>query len=302
MSARRNTKLALVAVLSASCATEENVLTRMDVVRDALDAARDAIGEVMNGDSSVMDSGVDTGADTGVDTGIPGDSLPRDTVTFFTGTSCPMGWAPFTEGAGRVIVSAETASIPAPVRGAPLSDSEDRTHTHMISSTFALGDVSYVGASGGGNNGVASSAAAAIMARTEPASAGLPYVQLLVCRKMADPVVRIAPLPSGMTIHVAATRCPVGFTQPMPGVGRAVVGTVPGGENVATVGPVASPTSRGHTHPTNATLATVPHGIALASGCCASGYGRNATITNTAPTSEEDGALPSITLLQCQKD
>ena len=44
------------------------------------------------------------------------------------------------------------------------------------------------------------------------------------------------------------------------------------------------------------------HGIALASGCCGSGYARAGMYTATATSDASDPELPTITLLQCMKD
>ncbi len=55
-----------------------------------------------------MDAGADAGhpmPDAGPDAGGPtGDSLPASAVSFFQGTACPVGWAPFTAADGRFLV------------------------------------------------------------------------------------------------------------------------------------------------------------------------------------------------------
>lgn len=289
--------LLLCASLALSCSQIDELQSRDGSVRDVIDAARDALGFDSSSDAT------DSARESGVDAGPMGDSLPRDTVMFFNTTSCPMGWAPYNEATGRVIVAAEMGAMGGAVNGTPLRDAEDRTHTHNINETFLVDAVSYAGIAGGGNSGVAGADDPTMMARSEPASAGVPYVQLLVCRKTVEAVPRVVGVPAGMMIFVAGNSCPTGYSQPMSSAGRAAVATPMGGDNLATVGPSSDQlASRAHHHGVSAVLRTMPFGIALASGCCGAGYGRNGDVTADAPTSDEDGSLPSLTLVQCQKD
>jgi hypothetical protein len=295
---KRTTPLLLVCALALSCSQIDELQSRDGAARDVIDAARDALGLDSAGDAQQ-----DAAREAGIDAGPMGDSLPRDAVMFFDTTSCPMGWAPYNEANGRVIVAAQMGAMGGEVNGTPLRDSEDRTHTHTINETFLVDSVSYAGIVGGGNNGVASADDPTMMVRSEPASAGLPYVQLLVCRKTTDAVPRVVGIPAGMMIYVASNSCPTGYSQPAMSAGRAAVATPPGGDNLATVGPSSDQVaSRAHRHGVAAVLRTMPFGIALASGCCGAGYGRNGEVTADAPTSDEDGALPSLTLVQCLKD
>lgn len=307
MSALRPRTALLLGWLVASCSLPDELASR-DASRDVIDAALDALGiEGGSRADSAMEASADSSAprDSGADVPtVPmGDSMPRDTVLFFNTMACPTGWEPYNEAAGRVIVPTMTGAMPNDVRGLPLRDAEDRTHAHDVSETFAIDSVSYVGIAGGSNRGVASADDPSMMVRSEPASAGLPYVQLLACKKTTNPVARVTPVPSGMLIFVAATSCPTGYTQPMATAGRAPVGTPPAGTDLATVGPAYDDSaSRNHHHAVSATLTTSPHGIGLASGCCGSGYARNDVVRAADPTSDEDGSLPTLTLLQCQKD
>ena len=57
-----------------------------------------------------------------------------------------------------------------------------------------------------------------------------------------------------------------------------------------------------HTHGANVAVTTTPHGIALASGCCGSGYARDGMYTATATTGAAEAEVPTLTLLQCMKD
>lgn len=238
------------------------------------------------------------------DAGPLGDSLPTGAVMFFTGASCPGGWSPFDDAAGRAIAATTGDSGAGATRGAPLTDGEDRAHTHDLTARFTLPAVSYVGIVGPANNGVGAAGDVVLRGATGAASSGLPYVQLLVCRKDASATPGSITLPRGMTVFFAASRCPSGFSQPADTQGRVLVGLPAGGTQGATFGgaPIVPGDPTTHAHDASLTLTTTPHGIALASGCCGGGFARDGTVTATATTDRAEPAVPTVLLLHCQKD
>lgn len=231
------------------------------------------------------------------------DSYPTDTVSFFTGNACPTGWEPYAAGAGRTIVPTLGPGAGGATRGTPLTTGEDRTHTHVASPQVTLGSVSYALATGSGLN-VGAAGPVIMNGSTNAASSGLPYVQLLVCRKTAAPVAGAAPLPSGLMIYTAATSCPSGFSQAAATKGRFVVGLPSGGTNGATFGgsPIDASSTTVHTHTVAGNLVTTPYGVTGLSGCCGSGYAQNGTYPFSAASSDGDVGLPSVHLAQCQKN
>jgi hypothetical protein len=320
MNATRTPWSLLVVSLALSCAAGNDVSVPIDAVSEvSADDVADVVtaGEVVLDDVTTTDvidvplalDGVTPDAPaTGdvsdvapIDAGSFDDSLPTETVMYFTGTTCPRGWTPHHDVVGRVAVATERGVMAGVTRGAPLRDREERTHTHSMLVRFLVEAIQFAGIAGGANRGVAASGEVMFNATTSPTNAGLPYVQLLVCRKTAPPVARTTTLPAGMMIFFAGAHCPDGFSQSTMSAGRAVVGTPPGGEHGATVGSLFTGAARHH-HDVTATLATSAHGIALASGCCAMNYARNATFRSMVPTSDDDGALPTVTMLHCQKD
>jgi hypothetical protein len=50
-----------------------------------------------------------------------------------------------------------------------------------------------------------------------------------------------------------------------------------------------------------ANLATTPHGIALASGCCGDGYARNDSYSTIEDTAATEASPPYLELLLCEK-
>lgn len=260
--------------------------------------------------STEGDAGTGTGGSseggkggTGTGTAVVGDAIPITAVSYFQGTTCPKGWAAHDTVAGRVAVPTVGAALGGATAGTPLASGEDRTHTHSHGASFTLPAFSYAGIAGEANHGVAAAGTVTASAPVDAASTGLPYVQLLVCKKHVDETPGAAPLPSGMLMFFEAVACPAGWKQAATTQGRLLVGLPEGGSADAPFGggpldPEAPPT---HRHATSVTLDTDAHGIALASGCCASGYGVDGVYPSTQDTGATDPALPIVTLLQCQK-
>lgn len=233
-----------------------------------------------------------------------GDSLPGGAISFFNSPTCPEGWATFQEGAGRVLVPTTGADKPLVTKGAPLKDGEDRLHGHDASAELTLSNVSYVGVAGGGNNGVAGAQTITLSTPVEKASSGIPYVQLLVCKKLGEPLPGAAAVPRGLMIYFNGAACPDGYTQPMATQGRMLVGLPKSATAGITFGGSAlkSGEDRAHAHAVNGKLTTTPHGIALGSGCCGDGYAKDGEYAFVGASTDDRVDLPTIQVLQCQKD
>jgi hypothetical protein len=231
-----------------------------------------------------------------------GDPLPQGAVSFFRTEACPSGWAPYDAAAGRFVVPTvgnEVGGIP---HGQPLASGEDRTHLHDIAASFTLEATSFAGIAGEANHGVAAAGTATFSTVTEPASTGLPYVQLRACKKLDPAVPRATPLPAGMQVFIDAPGCPEGWKQVAASQGRFLVGLPAGAPADTTFGgaPLAGALPK-HAHAGATQLVTTPHGIALASGCCANGYAKNGTYDATADAAATETALPYVALLSCEK-
>lgn len=263
-----------------------------------------------NSDSSAGDpggAGGDTRADAGPDSGDAGapsgDAVPAGAVSFFQGSACAKGWAVYSAAAGRFLLPTIGTQGIGTMAGAPLDSGEDRQHTHGVTGTWALNAVSFAGIAGGGNHGVAAAGEIALSTTSEPASMGLPYVQLLVCKKVAAAVPRSTPLPSGMLMFFDAPSCPSGWQQSAATQGRSLVGLPEGAPADLAFGgaPLSDGEARSHAHRNEGTLSTTPHGIALASGCCGGGYAQDGTSTFKQDTDKSETGMPWLELLHCQK-
>jgi hypothetical protein len=111
------------------------------------------------------------------------DGAPSGMVAFFAaGTGCPAGWMAATEAAGRIVVAATDSNVIGRRIGVPLLDQEDRAHTHTFTATTTIA-VKNVAAFDGGNNQAAQAGTLMSGGTMAEARTGLPFVQLVVCKK-----------------------------------------------------------------------------------------------------------------------
>jgi hypothetical protein len=231
-----------------------------------------------------------------------GDAIPSGAISYFTGPSCPEGWKAYDTGNGRLLLPTLGSAAGGTKYGNPLMSGEDRTHTHAIKGSFAVASTSFAGIAGGGNHGVGTAGVVKFETTSDPVSTGLPYVQLLVCKKAAEAVPRSTPLPKGMEIFFDTPTCPTGWKQAEDTQGRFVVGLPKGAKGDLSFGgaPLSGATPRTHGHGKSAVLKTESHGIALASGCCGDGYAADGMYLAGEPCDESEVDLPYVELLHCQ--
>jgi len=233
----------------------------------------------------------------------PGDATPTGAISFFKAKQCPPGWSPWAPAGGRFLVPTVGSARGGVTQGTALTNGEDRPHQHTLSATIAVGSVNYVGIAGEANHGVGVAGNLAFNATAEPVSSGIPYVQLLACHKDDPPQPGTHPIPPGVLLFFDGASCPDGWSQAAATQGRHLVGVPPRGTpGLAFGGPaLANGEQRAHQHPFAGTLSTTPHGIALASGCCAGGYAQNGNLAYSGVTELADANLPYLQLLQCEK-
>lgn len=236
-----------------------------------------------------------------------GDSLPTGAISFFNSKSCPSGWEPFAAAAGRSVVPAVGTEV-GTTAGAPLGDAEDRPHGHTVTANLPLPQVSYAGIAGEANHGVARGGSPPLNVTFDKVSAGLPYVQLLICQKTAAPITTKGLAPSGTLMFFATPACPNGWGMTVTTTGRFLVGVPEKGTANQSFGgaplgktPEGEAESRTHTHEARGTITTSSHGIALLSGGAADGYARNGKHPYVATAAASTVEFPYIQLLQCQK-
>ncbi|NUQ75255.1 MAG: hypothetical protein HUU21_17020 [Polyangiaceae bacterium] len=231
------------------------------------------------------------------------DALPAGAISFFNATSCPVNWTPFAEAKGRFLVPTIGQDPPLKTVGEPLKDGEDRMHSHAVTAEADLDAVSYAGIAGEANHGVAGQQKVTLAAPAAKVSSGLPYVQLLACKKLGSIQAGAVPVPKGFLMFWNGASCPAGYSQPIATQGRMLVGVPKDAPPGLSFGgkSLASAEDRKHGHDVAGSFMTSPHGIALASGCCADGYAKDGQYDYAGATDEGNAGLPVIQLLQCQK-
>jgi hypothetical protein len=251
--------------------------------------------------STATTTSTGSGGGTTTTTAAKGDAIPEGAVSFFQGPACPGGWGAYAAANGRFIVPLVADDPAGTTHGKELANGEDRKHSHGVTATFHVGSVSYAGVVGGGNHGVGAAGDVAFAATSTESSTGLPYVQLLACRKVSAPTVK-KNVPSGMLLYFDTPACPTGWKRAQT-QGRLVLGLPKGAPADLSFGgnPLEPGETRTHTHATTTTLQTSSHGIALASGCCGGGYAQNGSYESKDDSAAGESALPTIELLQCEK-
>lgn len=115
--------------------------------------------------------------------GDPVDGAPSGNIAFFVGLAeCPSGWTLAPDAAGRLVVAVDDPTLAGVTVGAPLTNAEDRTHTHGVSASFVLPSRS-IAAVGGSNRAGAANGTVTLTGETSAAATGLPFVQVLVCER-----------------------------------------------------------------------------------------------------------------------
>ena len=247
-----------------------------------------------------------------------GDPYPTESIAVFARGSCPAGWSTYAPANGLFIVPTPSQGAKegksGEVVGTPLNNQQSPTHTHSFSNAVVVKGTEYAGASGCCAGGLSSCCNKSVSTSgrkqlendgntnltTAPADVGVGYLQLLVCRKTAAPSADAAP--AGVTVFFKATNCPTGWAASTLTEGRFLVGLPLGARPAAFGGePLTPGEDREHTHEYSGSLNTDSAGIALTTGCCAKGYGKDGNYSYSGTTGRAKASLPYIQLLQCEK-
>ncbi len=108
---------------------------------------------------------------------------PTGTVAFFNLTACPSGWKVADYATGRLVVATTDGAKLRVQFGTPLSNQEDRTHSHTYSTNVSVDYKSISGANSCCNTQAASATSYPVNGTTSAASTGLPFIQLVICEK-----------------------------------------------------------------------------------------------------------------------
>lgn len=232
-----------------------------------------------------------------------GDAFPPGAVSFFRKIACPTDWEFFPAAYGRAIIAASEGLPRGTLIGEPLAKGENREHEHSMTTTVDVPVTEIAGIEGGGNDGMTPAAMHSFNAVSSRASADVPYLRLLTCKKREPAPANALPLPAKLHTYFDLDACPSGWKQTASTQGRLVVGRMAeapadlpfGGKSMT------SPEPPTHSHAFESTFATTPHGVALVSGCCGK-FGQNGTFTVAGETAPAAVDMPMIALLHCEKE
>ena len=247
---------------------------------------------------------VDPGTQSGSSGGnLPdGDAFPAGAVSSFNRLGCPPDWSAFDEAAGRVIVAANAGLPRGTLIGDRLSSGEDRQHEHELSGSVSVTTVKSKGSEPGPNGTFVSGGNYPFVGTSKPTPAGIPYRQLMVCKKMVEPKADVLTLTAKLHSYFDLDACPSGWKSAVATEGRIVVGLPMAAAADMPMGgePITSSAPRMHTHEFSSTLVTTPLGYPVSLLDLAS-----VGVMGSYPfTSESDPAaidIPMIALLHCEK-
>ncbi len=240
------------------------------------------------------------------------DGYPLGAIAYFDLSSCPSGWSAAIGANGTSLNGFTLVPFASPLPSGTLgttvnhalNNGENRGHRHAFFGSINLTSVSFAGAAGDGNDYPAADGSQSFVGQTEAASTNLPYLQLLLCQKTdyhhdTNPPVGV---PQYVNTFFTAANCPTGWKPALATSGRFIVGLPPDGTPGVAFGgnPLAVGEDRTHTHAFSGAVKLTPTNVALASGCCAGGYGGNEQYDFSGTTAAASTGLPYVVVNQCQ--
>ena len=234
---------------------------------------------------------------------VTGDALPFGAISFFNLKQCPAGWEPMTQANGLFTVPLVEGAGNAGISGTALVAGAQPQHKHGISSSIQIPGTKFAGIEGCCNEHLADDGVKNWSSETAKSTTNLPYVELLLCSKTTGPSTTAPSPPRGLLVYNGYLSCPPGWTQNLANQGRFVVGLPNDGIPGLSFGgaPLKPLETRTHTHDFEGNVNLTSRKVALISGCCADGYGKNGSYSYKGTSAESASDLPYIQLLQCEK-
>lgn len=185
------------------------------------------------------------------------DTMPPDTVSYFTGNQCParptgFEWVPYDQADGRFIVPLVPGGQSERTVAAPWKAGPPPQHQHETTQNIRVKDIEGNGWDCGVFCGVTEwqipRLGVRIVAERQPGPEPIPYVELMTCRKSGNRRKNVPKPPPLITFFRASTECADYFRAPSS-PGRFMVGLPENGEPNRVYGePLKDGEDRLHTH------------------------------------------------------
>lgn len=227
-------------------------------------------------------------------------AVPAGTALFYEG-ECPIGWIEDPLARGRMIVSVVNGSRGGFTVNEPLSDMENRGHSHttLASTSFPTKSVSAVD---GSDHTAAAQGSQHGANKTELGGSGLGFVQLRLCVTVNAIANVTLPAEAVAFFGPDIYECPVGFLPLDDSAGRALI---PGHSTDITksdAAPLADQEDRGHSHVHDngqCSVTTQSTDFEGVGGCCNDSPSADGTYAVAVTSGESTTGLPYIQMLTC---
>jgi hypothetical protein len=229
-------------------------------------------------------------------------------VGFIAG-DCPPGWTPLSSAQGRLILAVNNSFQAGAAVGFPLSDGEDRAHTHSVAGQFEIPSRQVsAGCLITCNEDGAHSGKQPLLPffnGTTASTSGFPFVQLTACRYNTVSFKPAPVLPiGGISLWdpaSASSGCPADSAPLQQGSGRLLVLSNSSG---TAVNPGVAPLEPGkdleHEHPFSVSISLDSINYEGIHGCCNNDPAQNGVTTASGTASAASLSLPYIAMLACQ--
>ena len=226
-------------------------------------------------------------------------------LAFFT-AACPKGWSSLSLLEGRLLLLSNTSYQAGEPFGFPLTDGEDRGHTHIVSGNFNLPSHE-VSALGGSDSVAAHSGAQPLLGflnTTSPSPSGLPFLQLTACRYNSISFTPAPALPPGGVAlwdpaAAPSTGCPAGSAPLQGGAGYLLSVSNATGLRTSSAAPLEPGKDIDHSHGFAASLHLDEVKFLGIGGCCDNDAAADGDHGASGMSSSASLNLPYASILAC---
>eukprot|EP00042_Codosiga_hollandica_P033405 m.222650 g.222650 ORF g.222650 m.222650 type:complete len:365 (-) comp54178_c0_seq8:112-1206(-) len=227
-------------------------------------------------------------------------AIPAGFATYFTGDTCPTGWYPVVDAAGRLIASVTEPSFGGLLVNEPLADQEIREHSHNFTSLVSLTAHHLAGIENCCNDQGALAGRHSGSGVSASGASDLPFTQLLLCS--VQDTAAYYTLPAGIVGYFTSntTACPSGWNEYLASNGRFIIPGYDQSQAIASKSlPLGNLEDRTHTHTFTSQINTGSVSYVGVDGCCNDYPSSDGTYPVSGQALSASTGLPYIQLLTC---